>query len=97
MMSFFLRIVVRSLNRAVLFILLKCFDFYLEFSLYLICHLFIIQSMAAPLGTPEDNKNLYFMKQTVGNACGTVGIVHCLANNKHVIPLQGECVCSVVY
>lgn len=26
--------------------------------------------------------NCYYMKQTVGNACGTVGLLHCVANCK---------------
>jgi hypothetical protein len=28
----------------------------------------------------ERSKNVYFTKQTVGNACGTVGIIHALGN-----------------
>ncbi|ETW09666.1 hypothetical protein H310_00181 [Aphanomyces invadans] len=30
--------------------------------------------------------NVYFMKQTVGNACGTVGILHALGNAKDYLP-----------
>lgn len=41
------------------------------------------------IGVPEDNENLYFMRQTVGNACGTVGIIHALANSRSQIPLDG--------
>lgn len=32
----------------------------------------------------ELSKNLYFTKQTVGNACGTVGIIHSIANAKNI-------------
>jgi hypothetical protein len=28
----------------------------------------------------EPSKNVYFTRQTVGNACGTVGIIHALGN-----------------
>lgn len=31
--------------------------------------------------------NVYFMKQTIGNACGTVAIVHSIANNMDVLEL----------
>ena len=33
--------------------------------------------------------NLYFTKQTVSNACGTVALIHSLANNKE--PLEINC------
>lgn len=26
--------------------------------------------------------NVYFIKQTIGNACGTIGLIHAVANNK---------------
>ena len=29
--------------------------------------------------------NVYFMKQTIGNACGTVAIIHSIANNTDVL------------
>ncbi|VAH34912.1 unnamed protein product [Triticum turgidum subsp. durum] len=30
--------------------------------------------------TQEPNKKVYFTKQTVGNACGTIGIIHAIGN-----------------
>ena len=33
---------------------------------------------------------MYFMKQTIGNACGTVAIVHSIANNTDVLELVGK-------
>ncbi|XP_044967388.1 ubiquitin carboxyl-terminal hydrolase 3-like [Hordeum vulgare subsp. vulgare] len=30
--------------------------------------------------TKESNKKVYFTKQTVGNACGTIGIIHAIGN-----------------
>jgi len=49
---------------------------------------------------------VYYMKQTVGNACGTVAVIHALANNTNRITFAGEvekvassfiskCVCCV--
>ena len=29
--------------------------------------------------------NVYFMKQTISNACGTIGLLHCLGNNQGVV------------
>ncbi|CAL5015610.1 unnamed protein product [Urochloa decumbens] len=37
-------------------------------------------STASPVETREPSKNVYFTRQTVGNACGTVGIIHALGN-----------------
>ncbi len=34
--------------------------------------------------------NVYFTKQTVQNACGTVGIIHALANNRHHLDIDLE-------
>ena len=33
---------------------------------------------------------LYFTKQTVQNACGTVGLIHALANNKKHLNIHGK-------
>ena len=30
---------------------------------------------------------MFFMKQTIGNACGTVAIIHSIANNTDVLQL----------
>ncbi|XP_061698020.1 ubiquitin carboxyl-terminal hydrolase isozyme L3 isoform X2 [Syngnathoides biaculeatus] len=29
----------------------------------------------------EVSSNVYFMRQTIGNACGTIGLIHAVANN----------------
>jgi len=34
------------------------------------------------------SEKLYFTEQTVGNACGTVGIIHSIANNTDVVKLK---------
>ncbi|KAK3144077.1 hypothetical protein QOZ80_4AG0308510 [Eleusine coracana subsp. coracana] len=48
-------------------------------------------STASSVVTKEPGKNVYFMKQTVGNACGTVGIIHALGNAASRIKLgQGS-------
>ncbi|XP_070554218.1 ubiquitin carboxyl-terminal hydrolase isozyme L3-like isoform X2 [Ptychodera flava] len=31
---------------------------------------------------------VYFMKQTIGNACGTIGLLHAIANNTDVITVE---------
>lgn len=30
----------------------------------------------------EVSSEVYFMKQTIGNACGTIGLIHAVANNQ---------------
>eukprot|EP00761_Pharyngomonas_kirbyi_P011491 gb/GECH01011516.1/.p1 GENE.gb/GECH01011516.1/~~gb/GECH01011516.1/.p1 ORF type:complete len:231 (+),score=62.84 gb/GECH01011516.1/:1-693(+) len=35
--------------------------------------------------------NVYFMRQTVSNACGTVGVLHSIANNQDKFKLEGFC------
>ncbi|CAB4010722.1 Ubiquitin carboxyl-terminal hydrolase isozyme L3 [Paramuricea clavata] len=34
------------------------------------------------------SSNLYYTKQTVGNACGTVALIHCVANNRKQINID---------
>jgi len=36
----------------------------------------------------EEIPGVYYMKQTVGNACGTVAVIHALANNTDTIKLE---------
>lgn len=31
------------------------------------------------------NPDVFFIKQTIGNACGTVGLLHALGNNTSVL------------
>ena len=50
-----------------------------------------LQAKATPLGTEEpETKDIYFTKQTIGNACGTVGLIHALLNNTDRIDLDGK-------
>jgi len=35
-----------------------------------------------------DSKNVYHMLQTVGNACGTIGLVHAVLNNRDMLDLD---------
>ncbi|XP_044333709.1 ubiquitin carboxyl-terminal hydrolase 3 isoform X2 [Triticum aestivum] len=37
-------------------------------------------STTSTVETKEPNKKVYFTKQTVGNACGTIGIIHAIGN-----------------
>ena len=46
------------------------------------------------LPSQEVSKSVYFMKQTVGNACGTVGILHSIANNLDKVDLSELSLCS---
>ncbi|XP_061189469.1 ubiquitin carboxyl-terminal hydrolase-like isoform X1 [Saccostrea echinata] len=43
------------------------------------------KSEATTIGEQKQNPDLYFVKQTIRNACGTVAIVHALANNQDKI------------
>jgi len=49
------------------------------------------KAKATDIGTEEaDNKDMYFIKQTIGNACGTIGIIHSLLNNSERLELAGD-------
>lgn len=43
----------------------------------------------------EISSKVYFLKQTVSNSCGTIGLIHAVANNKDKLKL-GEYGCSEV-
>ncbi|XP_074621410.1 ubiquitin carboxyl-terminal hydrolase isozyme L3-like isoform X2 [Acropora palmata] len=36
----------------------------------------------------EVSPNVFFMKQTIGNACGTIAIIHAIANNADVLDFE---------
>ncbi|PVH35673.1 hypothetical protein PAHAL_7G241100 [Panicum hallii] len=50
-------------------------------------------STASPVETKQEpSKKVYFTRQTIGNACGTVGIIHALGNAASKIKLgEGSC------
>ncbi|KAA8499469.1 Ubiquitin carboxyl-terminal hydrolase isozyme L3 [Porphyridium purpureum] len=33
-------------------------------------------------------EGLFFCKQTIGNACGTIGVLHAVANNRHALSIR---------
>eukprot|EP01113_Clastostelium_recurvatum_P041425 TRINITY_DN6576_c0_g1_i2.p1 TRINITY_DN6576_c0_g1~~TRINITY_DN6576_c0_g1_i2.p1 ORF type:complete len:270 (+),score=61.85 TRINITY_DN6576_c0_g1_i2:27-812(+) len=40
-------------------------------------------------GAPAPDSSVYFMRQIVGGACGTIALIHCLVNNRDpFLPLQ---------
>lgn len=41
-------------------------------------------------GRPEGPKGLYFMRQTIGNACGTIGLLHALGNVQDSVSFEGK-------
>ena len=45
-----------------------------------------------PIGEVQTDypKDLFYTKQSIGNACGTVAIVHALANNQNQIDFDGQ-------
>ncbi|NP_001019576.1 ubiquitin carboxyl-terminal hydrolase isozyme L3 [Danio rerio] len=36
----------------------------------------------------EVSSDVYFMKQTIGNACGTIGLIHAVANNQNHLEFE---------
>ncbi|CAI9725439.1 ubiquitin carboxyl-terminal hydrolase-like [Octopus vulgaris] len=43
-----------------------------------------------PIGKVEEKSELYFIRQTIGNACGTIALVHALANNADKINFKDD-------
>ncbi|PAA94236.1 hypothetical protein BOX15_Mlig020541g1, partial [Macrostomum lignano] len=60
------------------------------------CLLFIYpitdKSEAAPIGEklPASTEGVYFMKQTVSNACGTVALLHAIANKRDQLQIEKD-------
>lgn len=49
------------------------------------------KAKATEIGSEEaGNKDMYFIKQTIGNACGTIGIIHSVLNNVERLELAGD-------
>ena len=42
----------------------------------------------------KPDPKIYFMKQTISNACGTIGALHAIANNQEK-SAPGECVVKI--
>nr|XP_033806128.1 ubiquitin carboxyl-terminal hydrolase isozyme L3 isoform X2 [Geotrypetes seraphini]XP_033806129.1 ubiquitin carboxyl-terminal hydrolase isozyme L3 isoform X2 [Geotrypetes seraphini] len=38
----------------------------------------------------EVSSSVYFMKQTIGNACGTIGLIHAVANNRDKLNFEPD-------
>lgn len=38
----------------------------------------------------EVSPDVYFMKQTIGNACGTIGLIHAVANNQSYVEFDAD-------
>jgi len=48
------------------------------------------ESESCLFGSEDQTSGLYFIKQTIGNACGTIGIIHALCNNDEKLGFDRE-------
>lgn len=48
------------------------------------------QETSESIGTEEPAEGVYFIKQTISNACGTIGLIHALCNNKDTLGFDRE-------
>ena len=48
------------------------------------------QNEELKLKNQKVSPNIYYTKQTVQNACGTVALIHALANNKEILNIDGK-------
>lgn len=51
----------------------------------------LVACTAAAGGRGPGPADMYFMRQTIGNACGTIGLLHALGNTKQTVRLGGRC------
>ena len=42
----------------------------------------------AGAAAPPPPPDLFYMRQTIGNACGTIALLHCLGNSRDVLPMR---------
>ncbi|CAD5114476.1 DgyrCDS3600 [Dimorphilus gyrociliatus] len=48
------------------------------------------KSESGEIGKEDQKSDLYYTKQTIGNACGTVGLIHILANTKETLNIKAD-------
>ncbi|XP_067137827.1 ubiquitin carboxyl-terminal hydrolase isozyme L3-like [Centruroides vittatus] len=47
-----------------------------------------------PIGTLKQDDNVYFLKQTIRNACGTIALIHAVGNNAKSLNLESDSILS---
>ncbi|EAA21121.1 hypothetical protein [Plasmodium yoelii yoelii] len=49
------------------------------------------------INTTNDDSNIWFIKQTVSNSCGTIALLHLLANLRNTFPLDKDSVLDTFF